>query len=126
MSSVSFTITGTDINGTSQTEIITGPTAGATVTGTKIFKTVTQIESNAAAAAVNVGTKSAYVDLTGKRPSILIAGVDESGKTFTVVGTDMSGNKLVEVITGPEANKTVTGRRIFKTRKSGKIILLVF
>ena len=27
----------------------------------------------------------------------------------------MSGNTLVEVITGPEANKTVTGRRIFKT-----------
>ena len=26
----------------------------------------------------------------------------------------MSGNKLIEVITGPEANKTVTGRRIFK------------
>ena len=40
---------------------------------------------------------------------------DESDKTFTVTGTDMSGNTLVEVITGPEASKTVTGRRIFKT-----------
>ena len=27
----------------------------------------------------------------------------------------MSGNKLVEVITGPEANKTITSRRIFKS-----------
>ena len=39
---------------------------------------------------------------------------DESNKTFTVTGTDMSGNALIEVITGPEASKTVTGRRIFK------------
>ena len=39
LSSVTFTITGTDINGTSQTETITGPTAGNSVTGTKIFKT---------------------------------------------------------------------------------------
>ncbi|MDA9657550.1 flagellar filament capping protein FliD [Alphaproteobacteria bacterium] len=118
LSSVSFTITGTDINGTSQTEIITGPTAGATVTGTKIFKTVTQIESNAAAAAVNVGTKSAYVDLTGKRPSIISAGGDESGKTFTVVGTDMSGNAQTEVVTGPAANATVLGSKTFQTISS--------
>ena len=27
----------------------------------------------------------------------------------------MDGNSLTEVITGPEANKTVTGRQIFKT-----------
>ncbi|MFL2818673.1 MAG: flagellar filament capping protein FliD [Candidatus Puniceispirillales bacterium] len=118
LSSVSFTITGTDINGTSQTEIITGPTAGATVTGTKIFKTVTQIESNAAGAGVNVGTKSAYVDLTGKRPSIISAGGDESGKTFTVVGTDMSGNAQTEVITGPAANATVLGSKTFQTISS--------
>ena len=43
------------------------------------------------------------------------AASDESDKTFTVTGTDMSGNTVVEVITGPEANETVTGRRIFKT-----------
>ena len=28
----------------------------------------------------------------GKRPSITSAGGDESGKTFTVIGTDLSGN----------------------------------
>ena len=47
--------------------------------------------------------------------TIKSGGSDESDKTFTVTGTDMSGNKLVEIITGPEADKTVTGRRIFKT-----------
>ena len=98
LSSVTFTITGTDINGTSQTETITGPTAGNTVVGTKIFKDITQISSNASASGVNIGTKSAFVDLTGKRPSIVSAGGDESGKTFTVVGTDLSGNAQTEVI----------------------------
>jgi len=118
LSAVTFTITGTDIDGTSQQETIVGPSAGATVTGTKIFKTVTQIASGAAASAVNVGTKSAFVDLAGKRPSIISAGGDESGKSFTIVGTDMSGNSQTEVITGPAANATVLGTKTFKTISS--------
>ena len=118
LSSRTFTITGTDINGTSQTEEITGPTAGGSVTGTKIFKTVTQIASNGAAASVNVGTQSAFVDTAGKRPSIVSGGGNESSKTFTIVGTDMSGVAQTEVITGPEANATVLGLKTFKTISS--------
>ncbi len=118
LSSVTFTVTGTDINGTSQTETITGPTAGGTVISTKIFKDITQISSNASASGVNIGTKSAFVDLTGKRPSITSAGGDESGKTFTVVGTDLSGNAQTEVITGPAANATVLGSKTFQTISS--------
>ena len=115
LSSVTFTITGTDIDGVSQTEQVTGPTANGSITGTKIFKTVTQISSGAAAAAVNVGTLAAYVDTDGKRPSIISAGGDESGKTFTIVGTDMDGVAQTEVITGPAANATVLGSKTFKT-----------
>ena len=115
LSSVTFTITGTDINGTAQTEEITGPTAGNSVTGTKIFKNITQISSNAAASSVNIGSKSAFVDLEGKRPSIISSGGDESGITFTVVGTDMSGNAQTEVITGPAANATILGSKTFQT-----------
>ena len=118
LSSVTFTITGTDINGISQTEEITGPTAGNSVTGTKIFKNITQIASNNAASSVNIGSKSAYVDLTGKRLSIVSTGGDESGKTFTVVGTDMTGNEQTEVITGPAANATVLGSKTFQTISS--------
>ena len=118
LSSVSFTITGTDINGTSQEEVITGPTANGSVTSTKIFKTVTRIASDGAAGAVNVGTKAAFVDTAGKRPSIISASGDESGKTFTVVGTDMSGNSQTEVITGPAANATVLGSKTFQTISS--------
>ena len=118
LSSVTFTITGTDIDGVSQTEALTGPTANGSVTGTKIFKTVTRIASGAAAAGVNVGTLAAYVDTNGKRPSIISASGDESGKTFTVVGTDMAGVAQTEVITGPAANATVLGTKTFKTISS--------
>ena len=53
--------------------------------------------------------------LSGKRPSIVSSSADESGKTFTVVGTDLSCNAQTEVITGPAANATVLGLKTFKT-----------
>ena len=115
--SVTFTITGTDIDGTAQTETVTGVNNN-TVTSTKIFQTVTRVASNAAASAVNVGTVAAYVDVNGKRPSIVSAGGNESNKTFTVIGTDLSGNAQTEVITGPAANATVLGSKTFKTISS--------
>ena len=115
LSGVSFTITGTDVDGNALSETITGPAANGTVTSTNIFKTVTQIASNAAASGVNVGTLAAFVDLSGKRPSITSGGGDESNKTFTVVGTDMSGNAQTEVITGPAASATVLGSKTFKS-----------
>jgi flagellar hook-associated protein 2 len=116
-SSVTFTITGTDIDGTAQTETITGVNNN-TVTSTKIFQTVTRIAAGASASAINVGTVAAYVDTDGKRPSIVSASGDESAKTFTVVGTDLSGNAQTEVITGPAANATVLGSKTFKTISS--------
>ena len=118
LSSVSFTITGTSVTGASITETISGTTAGGTVTSSKIFKTVTQISSNAAAAAVNVGTKAAFVDITGERASITSLGSDESSISFTVVGTDMSGVTQTEVITGPSANSTAIGSKTFQTISS--------
>ena len=118
LSSVSFTVTGTDINGNALNEVITGPSAGGTITSTNIFETISLISSNAAAANVDIGTKSVFVDLAGKRPSITSAGSDESGKTFTVVGTDLSGNAQTEVITGPAANATVLGSKTFQTISS--------
>ena len=117
ISSVTFTITGTDIDGTAQTETVTGVNNN-TVTSTKIFQTVTRVASNAAASAVNVGTVAAYVDTAGKRPSIISAGGDESAKTFTILGTDLSGNAQTEVITGPAANATALGSKTFKTISS--------
>jgi flagellin len=58
--------------------------------------------------ASTVTNKNALVTITS-------AASDESGKTFTIVGTDMDGVALTETITGPTALATVTGRQIFKT-----------
>ena len=111
-----FTITGTDIDGVSQTEVITGVSASS-ISSTKIFKTISQIASSAAVT-VDIGTIATFVDTAGKRPSIVSAGGDESAKTFTIVGTDLSGVAQTEVITGPAANATVLGLKTFKTISS--------
>ena len=118
LSAITFTITGTSVTGESLTENITGPSAGGIITSTNLFKTVTQISSNAAASAVNVGTTAAFADTDGKRVSITSASGDESSKTFTVVGTDMSGNSQTEVITGPTSSATVIGTKTFRTIQS--------
>ena len=111
-----FTVTGTDIYGNAQTEVIQATaTFNQTAQGDLIFGTVTGITVDAAVSAnVTVGIADAIVNQSAL-VTIKSGGSDESDKTFTVTGTDMSGNKLVEVITGPEASKTVTGRRIFKS-----------
>ena len=111
-----FKITGTDVYGNALEETIAAFTGGATAQTTNIFATVTSVIPSAVDADANVkvgvlntiANQSALVTITSSAS-------DESGVTFTVTGTDMSGNALTEVITGPEANKTVTGRQIFKT-----------
>ena len=118
LSGVQFTITGTDIDGNAISEEITGPTAGATVTSSNIFRTITKIETDGAASSVNVGTKSVFVNLEGKRASITSAGGNESSVSFTVLGTDMNGNAQTEVITGPAASASVIGLKTFKTISS--------
>ena len=113
-SSVTFTISGTDIDGTSINETITGVNNN-TVTSTNIFATVTQISSNAGATSINVGNIPAIVSSTGTRASITSAGSDESSNSFTIVGTDLSGVAQTEVITGPTASASSLGSKTFKT-----------
>ena len=58
-----FTVTGTDVNGNVQTESITGP-ATTTVTGTKYFRTVTQVSVDAnTAGAITVGMANNSLDV---------------------------------------------------------------
>ena len=97
LSGVTFTITGTDIDGNALTENISGPES-TTITTTNTFRTVTQISTNAAASSVEVGTLATFADASGTRASITSSGGDESSISFTVVGTDMSGNTQTEVI----------------------------
>jgi len=54
-SSATITVTGTDRNGSAQTEDITGPGASATVAGVKNFATVTHIVTTLAATGFEIG-----------------------------------------------------------------------
>jgi len=56
-----------------------------------------------------------FTDNAGKRISITSASADESGYTFTIVGTDLSDNAQTEILTGPAANATVFSSKTFKT-----------
>ena len=80
-----------------------------------IYKTVTSVKPSAtdADASIEVGIKNTVVN-EAALVTITSSASDESGKTFTVVGTGMDGAALTEIITGPTANLTVTGRQIFK------------
>tara|TARA_R100000315_G_scaffold62045_1_gene42077 strand:+ start:1809 stop:2423 length:615 start_codon:yes stop_codon:yes gene_type:complete len=72
-----FTVTGTDVNGDAQTEDITGANAG-TATGTKYFKTVTQIATDGASA----GNVSAGVNASAG--DVIFAGRSRLKGVFTV------------------------------------------
>ncbi len=111
--SATFTITGTDIDGNAQTETITGINNNS-VTGTKFFKTVTQISTDNNADDINVGTTAFFESSSGTRVSITSTG-NESDKTFTIVGTDADGISKTETISGPTLGNTVSSVGLFKT-----------
>ena len=105
------TVTGKDIYGNDQTEVITLANAGV-ATGKKVFASVSAINTSAALA----GTIKAGIAATIPKLSSLITinGVsDESDKIFTISGLDMNGAEITEKITGPAAGATVTGRLQF-------------
>ncbi|MDA9807625.1 flagellar hook-associated protein FlgK [Alphaproteobacteria bacterium] len=112
-SSVTFTITGTDIDGNAQTETITGVNNN-TVTGTKLFKTVSQISNDNNTYNVNVGTAPAIVNIDGTRVS-LTSTANETNNTFQIVGTDVNGLSQTETIYGPNSGGTVYTKQLFKT-----------
>jgi len=60
-------------------------------------------------------SSGSFTDNAGKRLSITSESGNESSYSFTVVGTDLSGNAQTEVITGPTANSTVFGSKTFRT-----------
>jgi flagellar hook-associated protein 2 len=113
-SSVTFTINGTNIDGSSLTETVTGVNNN-TVSTTNIFATVTSITTNATSSAINIGNSPAIVSSSGQRASVTSSGGDESSNSFTIIGTDLSGNSQTEVVTGPAANATAFGSKTFKT-----------
>ena len=108
-----YTIVGLDAYGNSIGEDIVVTTTSETFS-TNTYASITSITPSGngpngveVGVAATVANKNALVTITS-------ASGDESGKTFTVVGKAMDGSDLTEVITGPAANGTVTGRQIFR------------
>ena len=113
-SSVTFTISGTNIDGTSINETVTGVNNNSVSTN-NIFATVTGITTNGTVSGINIGNIPAIVATSGTRPTITSTGGNESSNSFTIFGTDLSGVAQTEVITGPVVNGTSSGLKTFKT-----------
>ena len=113
-SSVTFTISGTNVDGTTINETVTGVNNNS-VSTTNIFATVTGIQTNGTVSGVNIGNIPAIVATSGTRATITSAGGNESSNSFTIIGTDLSGIAQTEVITGPAINGTSSGLKTFKT-----------
>jgi len=110
--SVDYAVIGTNIHGDTINETISA--TNGTFTSTNVYQSITSITPSAnGPSALTVGVQATIANKNAL-VTITSAGGDESGKTFTVVGLDMDGTAQQEVITGPAASATVTGRLIFK------------
>ena len=106
-----FTVTGTDVNGNTQTETIAGP--ATTVTGTLYFRTVTQVTVDAnTAGAITVGMADNALDVifagrmrlrgiyfihTGAAGSIAVRNGGASGAIGVQLGTVGSATAMSDV-----------------------------
>jgi hypothetical protein len=108
-SGISFTVTGTDVNGDSQTESITGANAG-TATGAKYFKTVTAIAAvGDPAGNVSAGVNAAAGDVVfagrSRMQGLSIVCSGTAG-TLSFTTTTPAGTSLLKV--GSVASATST------------------
>ena len=89
------------------------------MSGASDADSISTSQSGTASSALTLNGSSisagSFTDNAGKRLSITSASGDESGYSFTIVGTDLSGNAQTEVLTGPTANATVFSSKTFKT-----------
>ena len=98
-SSYTFTIVGEDLSGAAQTEVITGPSANATVFGSKTFQSVTSITpSGNSVGSITVGTTGNGITTSGVTGSATLDGVamsaDVINKTFTISSGNAAGLKV--------------------------------
>ena len=98
-SSYTFTIVGEDLSGAAQTEVITGPSANATVFSSKTFKSVTSITpSGNSLGSITVGTTGNGITTSGVTGSATLDGeamsADVINKTFTISSGNAAGLKV--------------------------------
>ena len=100
-SGVTYTVVGTDHNGDSITEDLTGPAGGATVTSTKFYNTVTQITGNGAATTdISAGVTSVgmhAVLFAGRTRIKGMHGVIASADNFLFKTTSSTGTTVMTI-----------------------------
>lgn len=115
-SGVTFTITGLAQNAGglySVTETLTGPNASI-IASQKLYYSISSIAiSGAAANTITVG-RAGTATFDKARRVVIVSGGNDTGITFTVVGTDIDGAAQTEAITGVSGS-TATGVLSFKT-----------
>ena len=139
-----YTITGTDVFGNAVSETIRGEGGTLKALSKHVYKNVSSITTTTTAGtAVSIGHHNgesiavdtdhlfASGDLAAAAVTLLTAatkdfggvivtateagGAEANSTTLTVTGTDMFGRTITEDITGPTANGTVSGTKVFKT-----------
>jgi hypothetical protein len=103
-----FTVTGTDVNGRVQTEVIAGP--ATTVTGTRYFRTVTQVSVDGnTAGAITVGMANNSLDVVNagriRMRGIYLVHTGTAG-TIPFRNGSATGTALITVATPAAVNTT--------------------
>jgi len=97
-SGVTYTVVGTDHNGDSITEDLTGPAGGATVTSTKFYSTVTSITGDGSSTDISAGvtTSGMHAILADGRTRVRgMHGVIASADTFLFKTTSSTGSTIM-------------------------------
>ena len=85
-------------------------TDGTTTDNDSLFAANSSVSTNTA-----LGTPLSHTSLGGKITITTSSGGNQSSTAFTVVGKDMAGNDITEIITGGGDGATVTGSKVFKS-----------
>ena len=98
---VNFTVTGLDLNGNAQTEVIAGVASGSTASGTKSFSQITAVQADKSSAS------SATVAINYRE--------GEADNNFTIVGKDVFGNTITEVMSGAAGALIAKSTNVFES-----------
>jgi len=113
---ITFTVTGTDVNGQPLTEAITGANTKAKSSVNR-FTSVSNVAVSGNSGSVQVGSfaGATFTGSTARQVTITSGGSNEANKTFTVTGTNVMGALQTESLAGPGPAATVTTTSYFLT-----------
>ncbi len=99
----SFTVTGLDLNGNAQSEVIAGliHSSNNTATSTKAYSQITSVVANKSSAS-SASVAINYVE-------------GEADNNFTIVGKDVFGNTITEIMSGTGGTLIAKSKNVFES-----------